>query len=149
MTRPVSVAAAIASRLVSRNNCALYGALANATQREWYEKHSAAIQHLVREFLPSGSGLDAPVKFDDAHSAHNVLVFDIEFHHMDENGSYDGWTQHTLRVRPGFNGLDLTLTGRNRNDILTYLLDLFRRALEAEVVCNEDGISYRTVEVAA
>lgn len=47
-----------------------------------------------------------------------------------ENGMYDGWTQHSIIVRPSFvHGLDITITGKDRNQIKEYLHDVYFSAL--------------------
>jgi len=48
---------------------------------------------------------------------------------MNENGYYDGWTSHTVTVTPGWNGPELRITGRDRNQIKDYLYDTFHYAL--------------------
>ena len=43
---------------------------------------------------------------------------------------YDGWTNHTLTVRASLQfGIDLTISGRNRNQIKEYLYETFQCAL--------------------
>lgn len=80
--------------------------------------------------LPSGSGLDTGVKLDLDRSSAEKLVFDTEFHHLNENGYYDGWTQHTVTVTPSFDGFNLKISGRDRNGIKDYLYDLFSECFE-------------------
>ena len=87
----------------------------------------------VRKHGPSGSGLDAGTHlFVDTCRA-NKLVFTTDFHHMNEHGYYDGWTQHKVIVLPTFDGLDVRVSGKNRNDIRDYLADLFAHWLGAEI----------------
>jgi hypothetical protein len=81
--------------------------------------------------LPSGSGLDAGVEFDLQASRPNRLVFETSYHHMDEHGSYDGWTDHSIIVTPSLTrGFELRITGKNRNQIKEYLYDLFNNVFE-------------------
>lgn len=86
------------------------------------------------DLLPSGSGWDMGTKLMDSASDENKLTLYGEFHHMDEWGGYDGWTDHTIVVRADLRfGFKLHITGRNRNDIKDYLHEMFDVALRAEV----------------
>ncbi len=80
-------------------------------------------------YLPSGSGFDNGTEIDE-RSTPSRLVLLTSFHHMDENGNYDGWTSHTVTVTPTFAGLDVRVSGRDRNNIKDYIADVFRAALE-------------------
>jgi len=53
-------------------------------------------------------------------------MFRADFHHMDENGYYDGWSEHVVTVKPSlcFDIL-ITVSGRNVRDIKEYILDTF------------------------
>jgi hypothetical protein len=76
------------------------------------------------ETAPSGSGFDNGTQIDRDRS--DVLIFSTSFHHMDEAGGYDGWTEHTVRVKPSLAwGFDLTVSGRDRNGIKDYIADVF------------------------
>ncbi len=114
----------------------LIGAIQNCQRSgntEWEEKHRAALFELVDD-LPSGSGLDNGTRLHLEDSNRNRIVLFVEFHHMNDVGMYDGWTQHTITVVPslGFD-FELKISGRNRNDIKEHLEQLYRQALEAEV----------------
>lgn len=91
---------------------------------------------LVKEHMPSGSGFDNGTTLIDAASSGAKLVFATAFHHMNEHGMYDGWTTHTVIVTPAFDGFDLRVTGRNRNDIKDYIADAFHAALSRAYVEN-------------
>jgi hypothetical protein len=83
----------------------------------WTERHGEHIKRLL-EYFPSGSGFDNGTHLDWEHSTEEKLVFDTAFHHMNENGMYDGWTEHSVTVRPSLQfGFTLSISGRNRNDI--------------------------------
>lgn len=92
---------------------------------EWKDKHEAKIETML-EALPHGSGIDNGVKFDSQRSTPEKLIFTLGFHHMDENGYYDGWTEHELIVTPSlYFGYYMRITGRDRNEIKSYLRDVF------------------------
>lgn len=99
----------------------------------WFAKHEGRIEELVSENMPSGSGFDAGTKIDFEASHGAKLVFTTSFHHMNEVGYYDGWTEHTVTVTPSFTGFNLRISGRNRNDIKEYIGDVFHTALGVEV----------------
>lgn len=101
---------------------------------EWKLKHAARLQELVHEYMPSGSGLNNGTSLNFAKSDSERLVFETSFHHMNENGLYDGWTEHTVVVTASLMfGVNIRITGRNRNDIKEYLYALFQEALLKEV----------------
>lgn len=91
---------------------------------EWFEKWSNKIEEMVSE-LPHGSGIDGTNRIEEDRCRSNKLVISIEFHHMDENGYYDGWTEHNVIITPTFSGIDVQITGRDRNQIKDYLGDVF------------------------
>ena len=121
----------IASLLIAIENCKKSG---NAG---WELNHFQNLIELVHNFMPSGSGIDAGTKINTEDSSPNRLVFHISFHHMNESGYYDGWTEHDVIVTPSLlNQFDLRITGRDRNSIKEYLHEVFRDALQT-VVDNE------------
>jgi hypothetical protein len=97
----------------------------------WFGRHADKLDQLISDFMPSGSGFDRGTDIDLAVSHSEKLVFTTSFHHMDENGSYDGWTDHIVTVTPSFNGINLRVSGRNKNDIKEYIADTFHTALTA------------------
>ena len=101
---------------------------------EWVDKHTWAIDALENEHFPSGSGFDNGASLDLAVSTHNKLVISTSFHHMNENGYYDGWTYHDVIVRPSLVfGFDLRITGRDRDGIKDYIAEVFHHALHVQV----------------
>jgi hypothetical protein len=94
--------------------------------------------------LPSGSGIDNGTKVADISDS--ALLLSCGFHHMNDGGMYDGWTEHTIRVKPDWRGIKLTVTGRNRNEVKDYLGELYYDALTALVVCDGETDLYRFVE---
>jgi hypothetical protein len=97
------------------------------------ERNRAALAYLAREFLPSGSGLDVGTRIYEDSTAARIILY-CEFHHMNEFGIYDGWTQHKITVRPSLEfEFELAISGRNRNDIKEYLSQLYDSALRTAV----------------
>lgn len=110
---------------------------------EWELKHKDTIKQLVNQFLPSGSGWDNATTFDFDASTGDKLVFYGSFHHMDENGYYDGWTDHTITVKASMiHGILLSVSGRNRNDIKEYLYEIFDECLNTIAIWNDEKQAY-------
>ena len=108
----------LAGSIQARINCI------NSNNTEWKEKHEDVIMGFEK-LLPSGSGLDSGCKFDLEKSNSHKIVINTSFHHMDENGMYDGWTDHTITLTPTFGGFDIKISGRDRGMIKDYLCDTF------------------------
>ncbi|MFA5897874.1 MAG: hypothetical protein WC829_02050 [Hyphomicrobium sp.] len=97
------------------------------------------IDAIVKAFLPSGSGFDNGTHFVPEKSNPDKLVFSADFHHMNENGYYDGWTHHFVIIRPSLvYGFDLTVTGRNRREIKDYIAETYSDALRREIDVSFD-----------
>ena len=120
----------------------LYSELASAidarkrcieTNNDWAEKWSAAIKNAEDNFLPHGSGVDSGCKIDLERSHGGKLVIDLGYHHMNDVGYYDGWTEHTAYVTPSFDGINIRITGSNRGDIKDYLYETLEYALTQRV----------------
>lgn len=107
----------ISELLQAIRNCEASGNL------EWRAKHAQRLVDIVVSG-PSGSGWDCGTRLDAASTPYKLIFFG-SWHHMDESGMYDGWTEHKIIVRPAFIGVDLTVTGRNRNGIKDYIGELF------------------------
>jgi hypothetical protein len=103
-----------------------------AGNAEWLERHEDAIEEIMRG-APSGSGFDSGTKLDWGESGEGKVVFHTSYHHMDD-GYYSGWTEHKIIVRPTFGGVDMRVTGRDRNDIKGYIYEVFDMWLTGEAV---------------
>jgi hypothetical protein len=100
----------------------------------WLGKHREAIDAIVKEHGPSGSGLDSGTQIDLAVSTGESLVFHTAFHHMNEHGTYDGWTKHQITVKPSLqHGVVLKVAGRDRNRIKDHLYGVFYEFLNIEI----------------
>jgi hypothetical protein len=123
----------LASAIQARKNCEQAG------HAEWFAKHSETIEQLVRDFMPSGSGWDRGTKIDLDASHADKLVLYGEFHHMNDGGFYDGWTEHTITVTPSLlHDFNVRISGRNRNDIKEYLHEMFSSCLEQTIVWSDE-----------
>lgn len=83
--------------------------------------------------LPHGSGFDSGCHLLP-ESTPNRLVFSADFHHMDENGFYDGWTTHQVIVSADLCfDYSLRITGRDRRQIKDYIADTFHSVMSIDV----------------
>jgi hypothetical protein len=123
--------------------CKLYSAIAQAIQAQincakatpvnhvWLDKWSARLGSIEKNLLPSGSGFDNGTRIVYERCNDVRLVFATAFHHMDENGYYDGWSEHTVIVKASLAfGISIrVVTGKDRNGIKDYIRDQFHDAL--------------------
>lgn len=115
----------LAQLVAAAHRCAASG------NTEWHANHVDKVRDLVREHLPSGSGFDAGTELDLSRSTGEKLVFTTSYHHMDEYGSYDGWTNHDVIVRASLqHGFTIRVTGRDRNDIKDHIAEMFTESLD-------------------
>jgi hypothetical protein len=117
----------MAAIIAARINCII------SNNQEWITKHEDRLKELI-DLLPHGSGLDGENIINLDKSTSENIVIETSFHHMDENGMYDGWTEHNIIITPSLqHRFYLKITGSNKNDIKTYLSEIFSMALN-EVV---------------
>lgn len=111
---------AIAAAVDARARCDERG------NSEWEQRWFARLEWIGRNILPSGSGFDSGTSIDVDRSRPDRLVLTTAFHHMDDAGYYDGWTEHAIIVRPSLiHGFELRIDGRDRNGIKEYIADVF------------------------
>jgi hypothetical protein len=117
---------AMSSTLAAIKNCSRYGS------ETWMNKHEIRLDDLMRD-APSGGGIDRGTKIAGS-STSEKLVFELGFHHMNLDGYYTEWTEHTVIVKGSLlSGTDLRITGRDRNEIKDYLYEVYECWLEEEV----------------
>jgi hypothetical protein len=118
----------LASRVQAWINCLEKGNF------EWYAKHENSIERIIKEKAPHGSGFDNGTTLDYKKSTGEKLVFNTSYHHMNDNGIYDGWTEHSITVSPSLAfDFNLKITGRNRNDIKDYIGEVFESFLHESI----------------
>ena len=106
------------------------------------------LEILAKNFLPSGSGFDSGCKILEVFK--NRIKIQCDFHHMDENGFYCGWSEHIATITPSFNGFDICLSGKNMHDIKPYICDMLRSALDKTInqTWNSEDKSFSFSDVA-
>lgn len=66
----------------------------------WEHIWECVINDMTRYHMPRGSGFDGGVDLSLRESKEDKLVFYTSYHHMDEHGSYDGWSDWRVTVTP-------------------------------------------------
>ena len=99
--------------------------------QEWITNHTKKLDE-YNLLLPSGSGLDVGCNIDYDNSTFERVVICTAFHHMDENGYYNGWTDHRIIVKPEFDGIKIIISGKDR-DHKDYLHEVFENCLMSEM----------------
>lgn len=106
-----------------------------ATGNPYADTWEGYILDVVNNHMPSGSGWDNGTSINLDESSGDRLRLYGAFHHMDEHGSYDGWTDHTIDVTASLAfGVVVSVHGQNRNDIKDYLGEMFRHILGSELI---------------
>jgi hypothetical protein len=83
-----------------------------------------------QDMLPRGSGFDAGTSIDLFKSTDDKIVFNTAFHHMNDAGYYDGWTDHVVTMRPSFVfGTTIAISGKDRRGIKEYMHEVFHNDL--------------------
>lgn len=106
----------------------------------WQSYHANVISWIEEQFLPRGSGYDNGTRFDREKSCDECLVFYTSFHHMNESGMYDSWTEHTVKVQATHCGVEIHVSGRDRNGVKEMIAEDFGNALEA-IAYRNDGVA--------
>jgi len=109
---------------------------------DWSERNGKAdeyLDYIEKNLLPHGSGIDSGCKIGRGKYSRQRFYIHFGFHHMDENGYYDGWTDYRATIQADLvRGFDLSIHGENRNDIKSYLREMFSHVLGEEFVDQEE-----------
>jgi hypothetical protein len=146
--QPKSLAATIFDLCQAIENCENQPSgytSAAGSPHPWLAKHRASLKSACA-LLPSGSGIDNGTKFVQASAATERIQFTCGYHHMNDQGSYDGWTEHVINVKPSWSGMTITISGSNRNDVKEYLHDVFSETLSTLVVFDSETDRWLFVE---
>ena len=137
MPKPKTYAQAVASVVQAMRNCQTRIDFATSDSevewaRTWYDRHEQVLEFLMTE-APSGSGFNSGTRIVIEQSSDAKLAFYTSFHHMSEHGYYTGVTDHKVLARASFvYGTEITVSGRNHNDIKPYIADVFSCWLDME-----------------
>lgn len=125
-TNPAPLWQHIATALAALRNCEARG-------MDHAEAWRDRLAQIERDLLPSGSGFDAGTRIDADESRADRITLQTAFHHMNDSGFYDGWTHHSVTLRPAFGSPSVRVSGRDRNGIKDYIAETVGAALEARV----------------
>jgi len=115
MPRPEKTYKFIAGKLAALNGC----------NPHWTEQHTDQLDYVMNNYSPSGAGIDSGTKLS-SKSSPEKLIFDTAYHHMNDGGYYDGWTEHQVIVTSSLvHGINIRITGTDRNQIKDYLHQVF------------------------
>jgi hypothetical protein len=78
----------------------LFHSATTATNPYWAKAWKHILIEVIQEHLPSGSGFDNGCSLNFEESKTNKLVINCDYHHMDENGYYDGWSYNKIVITP-------------------------------------------------
>ena len=122
----------IARKIWAMKNCL------KSDNDQWYQKHKEAVENLVKDHFPHGSGIDAGFgEFDYDKCTDKKLVFCCEYHFMDEHGFYDGWYHFKITVTPSLSyGLQLkvgTLARMRSHGIDEHLAEMYHDVFTMKV----------------
>jgi len=119
-----TLATTLARYIQARKNCEASG------NTEWFDIWTERITKLCEKHMPHGSGLDVGCELDLPACTARKLVIVTSYHHMNEAGFYTGWTDHKINVTASLtSGFEVTVTGKNKNDVKEWLATLFTEIL--------------------
>lgn len=129
--RPQTMATAFVSVKMALDNCKRNH---NGEWRvRWHERLNALVQ-----LIPSGSGIDQTPRTElGVEIEPDAIRFDVGYHHMNSDGFYTGWTEHTVTIRPAFDGINVRVSGPNRNDVKDYIHEVMNHAFTRHVTWDE------------
>lgn len=120
----------IASKLDAMRHCTRDSDAGN----RWYDMHKDVLDFIADNYLASGSGFDSGTTIDVDASRPNKIVLHTSYHHMNECGYYDGWSEHSVVVTPSLiNPIDVKITGRDCNGFKDYAFEVFFWALLEDI----------------
>jgi hypothetical protein len=79
------------------------------------------MEDLVKNYLPSGSGFDGDISIDEK-STDKKIILHVEYHHMNDNGFYDGWSTFKLIIVPSL-AYDYSLVVKGETVVKKYFYD--------------------------
>lgn len=126
----------IAAEIARLNRAKSDGSIASLMTggNPWESDARAELADIESDHLPNGSGFDCGTRIIIDESSDSRIVLATDFHHMNENGYYDGWTTHRVILTPSFQfGFEIRVTGKDRNGIKEYIGDAFHSALNSEI----------------
>lgn len=114
---------ALEAAYTARDNCQRAG------NKKWKDLWDERMEQLT-ELLPHGSGFDSGTHI--LTITPTFVVFKTAFHHMDDNGGYDRWTEHYVKAISLLSGFKVIVSGMNYREIKDYIGEVFYHLLSSE-----------------
>lgn len=112
------------------------------------------VDNLLTEFLPSGSGFDAPITLEYSINKHfcEKYKLTVPYHCMDDNGFYDGWVEVEYTITPSFQDYNIKenwkgYRGKYKAIIGDYMIESLIYALEQDIDHRWDNTEERNYYV--
>lgn len=91
---------------------------------DWHDRYDAMLESISHQ-MPSGSGFDSGCTISTDSTPEKIII-ETAYHHMNENGYYTEWTNHKVIITPSLAfSFNIKVTGRDRNNIKDYIIDVF------------------------
>ena len=88
---------------------------------EYLDSKNKRVEDLVKNYLPSGSGFDGDISIDEK-STDKKIILHVEYHHMNDNGFYDGWSTFKIIITPSL-AYDYSLVVKGETVVKKYFYD--------------------------
>ena len=88
---------------------------------EYLDSKNEQMEDLVKNYLPSGSGFDGDISIDEK-STDKKIILHVEYHHMNDNGFYDGWSTFKIIITPSL-AYDYSLVVKGETVVKKYFYD--------------------------
>lgn len=114
------------------------------TREDLREAWEDYLDLLVKDYLPSGSGIDDENSIDLDKSTPARIIINSAYHCMDGNGYYCGWQDFTVIIKPSLIfDIDMKISFHGVKEIIygtrDYLYELYRYNL-TQCVKDDDSI---------
>ena len=101
----------------------------------WQGAHEYSIKEILKDRLPSGSGIDGETTIDYAKSKSDRIVIKSSYHVINEVGFYKGgWIDYRVIITPSLQfGFELNIVGnfsaKKQLGLRDYLYEVYEHAL--------------------
>ena len=88
---------------------------------EYVSSKEKQLRDLILNYLPSGSGFDGNINIDKK-STDKKIILHVEYHHMNDNGFYDGWSTFKIIITPSL-AYDYSMQVKGETVVKKYFYD--------------------------
>lgn len=135
-------------RLIAQQVGYYHDSKVSAHRSEDQHKHEYALESLMRH-MPSGSGIDSGTKLLLEDSSKDKLVFRVDYHHMDQNGFYCGWSSRLITITPSLiSDYNMEFSEEDYSGVATqaWLEQCETEDCQADHCDNEEHLVYDDIE---